>query len=177
MFVFDGAPPQLKKDTLARRRMKRSKDSKAAKVASQKILGNYLQRQAVAQKLQRQTHAMDKVSKMGTEGLHQLIRGAGKREKDLFELPDVPKSENDESIDMSSSSDSETESILDNVGLKNISDVYQVDVSSSRFTSLPTNLQYEVLNELKGKRKQNSWAKIHQMPQEGEGFSGKGKVI
>jgi hypothetical protein len=50
----------LKKDTLARRRMRRSKDSKAAKVASQQILGNYLQRQVVAQRLQRQTQAMIK---------------------------------------------------------------------------------------------------------------------
>jgi len=61
---------------------------------------------------------------------------------------------------------------LENVGLKNVSDVYEVDVTSSRFSSLPTNLQYEVLNDLKGKRKQNSWAKLHQMPQEAEGFSG-----
>ena len=51
VFVFDGAPPQLKRETLARRRMKRSKESKAAKVASEKILSNYIQRQAVAQKL------------------------------------------------------------------------------------------------------------------------------
>ena len=38
----------------------------------------------------------------------------------------------------------------------NVSHVYQVDVTSSRFTSLPTNLLYEVLNGLKVKRKQNS---------------------
>jgi len=171
VFVFDGAPPQLKKDTLVRRRMKRSKDSKAAKVASQKILGNYLQRQAVAQRLQRQTHAMENVARVGTEGLHQLIRGGGGRDKDLFELPDIPKTENEESIDISSS-DSETDNILENAGLRNVSDVYQVDVTSSRFTSLPTNLQYEVLNDLKGKRKQNSWAKVHEMPQEAENFSG-----
>ena len=171
VFVFDGAPPQLKRDTLARRRMKRSKESRAAKVASQKILGNYLQRQAVAQRLQRQTMAMESVARAGTEGIHQLIRGSGKREKDLFELPDIPKTENDETVDISSS-DSETDIILENVGLRNVSDVYQVDVTSSKFTSLPTNLQYEVLNELKGKRKQNSWAKVHQMPQEAEGFSG-----
>jgi len=171
VFVFDGAPPQLKRDTLARRRMKRSKESRAAKVASQKILGNYLQRQAVAQRLQRQTMAMESVARVGTEGIHQLIRGSGKREKDLFELPDIPKTENDETVDISSS-DSETDIILENVGLRNVSDVYQVDVTSSKFTSLPTNLQYEVLNELKGKRKQNSWAKVHQMPQEAEGFSG-----
>ena len=81
VFVFDGAPPQLKKDTLARRRMRRSKDSKAAKVASQKILGNYLQRQVVAQRLQRQTQAMESVARVGTEGLHQLIRGGGGERK------------------------------------------------------------------------------------------------
>eukprot|EP00092_Neocalanus_flemingeri_P018656 GFUD01020202.1.p1 GENE.GFUD01020202.1~~GFUD01020202.1.p1 ORF type:complete len:1186 (-),score=434.58 GFUD01020202.1:127-3684(-) len=172
VFVFDGAPPQLKRDTLARRRMKRSKESRAAKLASQKILGNYLQRQAVAQRLQRQTMAMESVARVGTEGIHQLLRGAAKREKDLFELPDIPKNENDESVDIISSSDSETDIILENVGFKNVSDVYQVDVTSSKFTSLPTNLQYEVLNELKGKRKQNSWAKVHEMPQEAEGFSG-----
>ena len=119
------------------------------------------------------TQAMESVARVGTEGLHQLIRGGGRREKDLSELPYIPKPENEDSIDISSS-DSETDTILEKVGLRNVSDVYQVDVSvtSSRFTSLPTNLQYEVLNDLKGKRKQNSWAKIHEMPQEAEGFSG-----
>ena len=58
--------------------MRRSKDSKAAKVASQKILGNYLQRQAVAQRLHWQTQAMESVARVGTEGLHQLIRGGGR---------------------------------------------------------------------------------------------------
>ena len=173
IFVFDGAPPQLKKDTLMRRRMKRSKDNKAARVASQKILGNYLQRQAVAQRLKRQTQALENAARVGTEGLHQLIKGGGRRERDMFELPDIPKTENEESIDISSS-ESETDTILEKAGMRNVSDVYQVDVTSSKFTSLPTSLQYEVLNDLKGKRKQNSWAKIHQMPQEAEGFSGTG---
>lgn len=67
VFVFDGAPPQLKKDTLARRRMKRSKESKNARLASAKILNNYIQRQAVAQRLNRQTHAVENALKKGTE--------------------------------------------------------------------------------------------------------------
>ena len=67
VFVFDGAPPQLKRETLARRRMKRSKESKAAKVASEKILSNYIQRQAVAQKLNRQTHAVENALKGGSK--------------------------------------------------------------------------------------------------------------
>ena len=48
----------------------------------------------------------------------------------------------------------------------------QVDVTSPQFTSLSRELQYEVLNELKGKRKQNSWAVMHQMPKKAEDFSG-----
>ena len=48
----------------------------------------------------------------------------------------------------------------------------QVDVTSKQFTSLSRELQYEVLNELKGKRKQNSWAVMHQMPKKAEDFSG-----
>ena len=48
----------------------------------------------------------------------------------------------------------------------------KVDVTSSSFTSLSKELQYEVLNELKGKRKQNSWAVMHQMPKKAEDFSG-----
>ena len=67
MFVFDGAPPQLKRETLARRRMKRSKESRVARDASEKILSNYLQRQAVAQKLNRQTHAVENALKQGAK--------------------------------------------------------------------------------------------------------------
>ena len=67
VFVFDGAPPQLKRETLARRRMKRSKESRVAKAASEKILSNYLQRQAVAQKLNRQTHAVENALKQGAQ--------------------------------------------------------------------------------------------------------------
>ena len=67
VFVFDGAPPQLKRETLARRRMKRSKESRVAKAASEKILTNYLQRQAVAQKLNRQTHAVENALKQGAQ--------------------------------------------------------------------------------------------------------------
>ena len=72
----------------------------------------------------------------------------------------------------SSSSDSETDMILESVGMKDVEDVYQVDVESEQFLSLPSNLQYEVLSDLKGKRKQNSWATLHEMPREAASFSG-----
>ena len=60
MFVFDGAPPQLKRDTLNKRRQQRSQETKKAQQAHAAILSNYLQRQAVASQLQRQTHQVGK---------------------------------------------------------------------------------------------------------------------
>ncbi|XP_023346371.1 DNA repair protein complementing XP-G cells homolog [Eurytemora carolleeae] len=73
VFVFDGQPPQLKRDTLIRRRMRKSKVSRKANAASAKILENYLKSQAIAQKLKRQTYAIEKVAKKGTEGIHNIL--------------------------------------------------------------------------------------------------------
>ena len=67
VFVFDGSPPQLKRDTLSRRRIKRSKEGRVARAAQDKILTNYLQRQAVAQKLNRETHAVENALKRGAQ--------------------------------------------------------------------------------------------------------------
>ena len=104
------------------------------------------------------------------QGLHRLIRGNAGKEKDIFELPEMPE-DTDLTVE-SSSSDSETDLILESVGLRDVEDVYQVDVESEQFLSLPANLQYEVLTDLKGKRKQNSWATLHEMPREAASFSG-----
>ena len=51
-------------------------------------------------------------------------------------------------------------------------DIHTLDVESTAFTSLPVEVQYEVLTEIKERRKQNSWHKMAEMPQEAEGFSG-----
>ena len=101
-----------------------------------------------------------------------MIRGPGGRDKDIFELPEMPPQEEEDIILSSDNSDSETDIILEQVGLKNVHDVYQVDVDSKQFVNLPKNVQYEVLNDLKGKKKQNSWAKMHEMPRNAEDFSG-----
>ena len=104
------------------------------------------------------------------QGLQHLIRGQVGKDKDLFELPELPVKDENE-FESDESSDSETDMILERVGLKNVHDVYQVDVDSPQFGCLPKHVQYEVLNDLKGKKKQNSWATMHQMPREAENFS------
>ena len=52
-----------------------------------------------------------------------------------------------------------------------VSDIHSVDVESSYFKSLPTHVKYELLTELKERRKQNSWNKMSEMPQNADGFS------
>ena len=44
--------------------------------------------------------------------------------------------------------------------------------SVGNLKSLPMEVQYEVLTEIKERRKQNSWHKMSEMPSNAEGFSG-----
>lgn len=43
--------------------------------------------------------------------------------------------------------------------------IHSVDVTSEAFLALPTEIQHEILLELRDTRKQSSWNKIHEMPQ------------
>ena len=170
VFVFDGKAPDLKKETLQRRRIRKGDASKKAKVASRKILDNYVRSQAVQAHLKQQTHAINKVLSKGQEGLQSVLHNrAKKQEKDLFELPPAPESETLDTI----SSDSEEDEFRDDLLRQlNVTDIHHMDVTSSQFKSLPKELQYEVLSDLTERRKENSWNKMHEMPKSGSGFSG-----
>jgi len=66
------------------------------RIASAKILDNYIRTQAVASQLKRQTLAIDKVLQKGQEGLLDAIHQRNKQEeKDLFQLPPMVTSELD----------------------------------------------------------------------------------
>ena len=119
---------------------------------------------------------MEKAVSGGVEGLaKELSRrvggaGRGQEQRDIFELPALPPG-SQEVEDSSSDSGEEAGRVLEMAGMGEVEDVYQVDVKSRQFLSLPKELQYQVLNDLKGKRKQNSWAVMHQMPKVAEDFS------
>ena len=84
------------------------------------------------------------------------------REKDLFELPDLPEGQNLEVVS-SDDPDSEAENILQNLGV-DTSDIYNLDVHSTKFQSLSQELQYDILSDMREKRKQNSWRTMKEMP-------------
>jgi hypothetical protein len=52
-----------------------------------------------------------------------------------------------------SESDSEAEALLESLGV-DTSDIYKLNIESERFKSLPKHLQYDVLEEMREKRKQ-----------------------
>ena len=97
----------------------------------QKSLAHF---QVISQQLKLQSQAVGKALEGGQEGLAQLLnqRGQQQREKDIFELPPVPNSDNAD--DFSSDSDEDVMRLLD---IKDTTDIHQVDIESEAFKGLP----------------------------------------
>ena len=179
IFVFDGKAPQLKRDTLRKRHNTRSNMIKKSDAVRAKILNNFMKRNAVASQLQRQTFAVTKALEQGQEGLMQMIQQragnikTGSEQRDLFELPPLPQqgfglgatSQDD-------SSDDEDDWKAAAMGQLDVTDIHSIDLSSQHFKSLPTEIQFELLADLKEKRKLNSWNKMSEMPRKADAFSG-----
>ncbi|XP_071519701.1 DNA excision repair protein ERCC-5 [Panulirus ornatus] len=160
VFVFDGGVPHLKKQTLASRRLRRDIAASRAKVVRERLLQNLLKSQAVRRAL----------GKTGPAPSLAHVSRVQKREKDMFELPPLPETENSDSLASQKSEDSEDEDkyILRNLKLPNL---HNFEFESDEFKSLAVETQHEILSELQDTRKQNSWNSINEMPQESENFA------
>ena len=44
-------------------------------------------------------------------------------------------------------------------------DLHSIDIDSTEFLSIPADMRHDILTELKETRKENSWAKLHLMPE------------
>ena len=168
VFVFDGPPPQLKRDTLAARRRRKGRARDKSEASRAKIIQNYLRSRALrARQVGNQTEQVGKILEGGAEQLSALLNKRNKaKDKDVFELPPLPEDE------QYYSSDSDREDVLDKLEIEESTDIHQIDINSERFKSLPSHQQAEVLIVLREKRKQNSWAKLGEMPREAQSFSG-----
>lgn len=94
---------------------------------------------------------------------------------DMFKLPALPAPEAsnaDESLEDSSMTDLSQEEDADShyqhLYLQNLR---QIDVRSSYFQSLPADIRYEILHDMKGMRKESSWGRLHELPAESQSFS------
>lgn len=86
-------------------------------------------------------------------------------EDDIFKLPDEPSTSRTQlSLSDDYDSDSSVE-LSPRKQTKWIGNIHNVDVSSAEFKALPADMRYEILTDLKETRKQNSWGRLHEMPE------------
>ncbi|KAG0715971.1 DNA repair protein complementing XP-G cells [Chionoecetes opilio] len=157
VFVFDGGVPHLKKQTLASRKLRKEVATNRAKQVRERLFKNLLKSQAVRTALGK--------SGAGPSSVH--VPKVTKKDKDLYELPPLSEALDGEATTESLEEEGNS-SIVDCVNLSNL---HQFDLESEEFKNLPLDVKHEILSELQGTRKQNSWASINDMPQQSEHFA------
>ncbi|XP_078736195.1 DNA excision repair protein ERCC-5 [Lampetra fluviatilis] len=161
VFVFDGAAPLLKRRTLDVRRQRKGDAERDSSRAAERLMKVLLKKEAVG-------------AVLGRERVRSA-RGATDRtaDADLFKLPALPQ------LPHSSSSEEEVEEV-DEVGradpatwrhqLQFVEDPGSVDVDSSDFKSLPSEIQHELLTDLREAHKRRRTL-FQAMPEESVSFS------
>ncbi|KAI5640699.1 XPG i-region domain-containing protein [Phthorimaea operculella] len=147
VFVFDGAFPDLKKETIGKRQDSRAKYQSDSERLKRELALLLTKKTAVSTLLGKQISP----KKASTSNANN---------DDLFKLPALPAK------DIESESESEDE---DSSG--SIIDMHSVDVESETFKNLPVKEKYNLLLDLKETRKMNSWGKIHELPKKSDNFS------
>ncbi|XP_012150000.1 rad2 superfamily protein mus201 [Megachile rotundata] len=165
VFVFDGGVPMLKKNTIALRRKQKSMAKNKAQQMRTELINNLIKHSAVKTVLNPEKQ---------DSGSSEIILSLPNQdpEDDIFKLPDEPSTSKTQlSLSDDYDSDSSVE-LSPRKQTKWIGNIHNVDVSSAEFKALPADMRYEILTDLKETRKQNSWGRLHEMPEESHEFSG-----
>lgn len=167
VFVFDGGVPMLKKNTIASRRKQKSIATSKAQKMKADLINNLIRHTAVKSAL---------TTKPSNEGPSVPQIGSNLQSKptvnDMFKLPELPAATKIEP-DLSDDYDSDSSVQLSpRKQTKWMGNIHNVDVASTEFKSLPADVRYDILTDLKETRKQNSWGRLHEMPEESHAFSG-----
>ncbi|KYN32620.1 hypothetical protein ALC56_13102 [Trachymyrmex septentrionalis] len=167
VFVFDGGVPMLKKSTIASRRKQKSIAMSKAQKMKADLINNLIKHRVVKTVLNKDSK--DQTSK--------AIQINTQTNEDMFVLPDMPSISNSQSyvdddppVD-EEDSDSPVE-LSPRKQSKWMGNIHNVDVTSNEFKALPADVRYDILTDLKETRKQNSWGRLYEMPQESQEFSG-----
>ncbi|XP_068685969.1 DNA excision repair protein ERCC-5-like [Montipora foliosa] len=155
VFVFDGGVPHLKKKTLEARRERRFKAIHGSNKAAEKILKNYLKSKALETVTGRKSTTAP--------------RSKSPREPDVFELAPLPSTA---SAETRSFTEEDEISILDQFRSQQLEQTYQdpaaINIDSQDFKSLPSEIQHELIKEIKEERK---WRHKNDMPRQSSDFS------
>lgn len=130
----------------------------------QKLLAQSVERERLLR------HALGDAAIPSTSVSPQKERLVRNEKDDMFVLPPLPDADLDttaSSLDQSSSSQEECSSYKAySVNLQTI------DVTSKHFLSLPADVRHEILTDIKAMRKESSWGRLHELPEESHEFSG-----
>lgn len=153
-------PPILLCSQASRRKQKSIATSKAQKMKTD-LIHNLIRHSVVKT-------ALNKDSKdQNGEAIQIMINMQTKHSnEDMFVLPDMPSTSNIQNDVDDDEYDSDTLAELSpRKQSKWTGNIHNVDITSGEFKALPADVRYDILTDLKETRKQNSWGRLHEMPQ------------
>lgn len=108
-------------------------------------------------------------SKSNNDDQEQL-QGSSRQIKqvdNMFKLPDLP----DNLSDHESSDEESGRRLSPRKQARWKGNIHHVDINNDDFRALPADVRYDILTDLKDTRKQNSWGRFKEMPQDSQLFS------
>ncbi|XP_045511657.1 DNA repair protein UVH3 isoform X1 [Colias croceus] len=147
IFVFDGGIPNLKRQTIAKRQVNKSKYNSESERLKRELALLIGKKTAIGALLGKQ--------------ISPKKSNAPQNDDDLFKLPAMPQREEE----------TDTESDEDESSSASTVDLHTVDLESENFKNMPVKEKYDLLIELKETRKMNSWGKLHTLPKKSDNFS------
>ncbi|XP_047359060.1 DNA excision repair protein ERCC-5 [Vespa velutina] len=164
VFVFDGGVPMLKKSTVAARRKQKSIAASKARKMKADLINNLIKHTVVKSVLNKKNVDENIESSEISTNIYSKPSV-----NDVFKLPELT---NIDEKDYISSDDSNSSMQLSpRKQTKWMGNIHNVDLSTAEFKSLPADVRYDILTDLKETRKQSSWGRLHEMPEESNKFS------
>ncbi|XP_067632122.1 DNA excision repair protein ERCC-5 homolog [Eurosta solidaginis] len=176
IFVFDGCVPQIKRDTIIRRQIQRSKLNSEADRIQTLLLQSLAKEQVVQQALGINAELLIK----SPSKRQNSLRSDKNENDDIFKLPEpVNGSETENEIkhdktnlSLESSTSTDDSSFDDsNPWREYNANLQAIDVRSEHFKSLPPEVRHEILVDIKETRKQSSWGRLRDLPSCSDDFS------
>ncbi|CAO3613761.1 unnamed protein product [Mucor hiemalis] len=162
VFVFDGGAPALKRSTIRERRKRREGVKINMRATAKKLLSAQVKSRLLLEQDRKQRGESDNAEEEENyvyveqlEKTAEVLRN--NRKLDQYELPEVDSKTLISKLDPRLASAEELQNFVDEF---NVADL---DIDSDTFQSLPPEVQYEVIQDLKLKSRQTSWARLDEM--------------
>ncbi|KAF7997288.1 hypothetical protein HCN44_005565 [Aphidius gifuensis] len=169
VFVFDGGVPLLKKNTIAARKKHKAIAANKTVQLKNDLLNNLLKHSLIKGVLGKKTGDSSDVDSSNLD----VIKN-DKTISDMFKLPQLPIVNNNDPDD-DEENNSDDQDLPDETSPRKQQkwkgNIHNVDVTCDEFKSLPADVRFDILTDLKETRKQNSWSKLHEIPEESNEFS------